>query len=395
MAPRPAAGGVGDGQLPVLDLQRFADGERTEPATPRRREQARQRGQVARSADLSLALAVLAAALILPRALPLAVSDVVDLAVRLWSGQEWSGELTPAQLWRLGRQALAALRGSALVVAVVAAVVLASQLVQVGFLLSGQALVPRWHRIDPLATLQRWFSWRSAVELAKGLAKAAAVAWAAWGAVAAVAQQAPRLSAMEPLEAAAWLGSVAVQAVGRMGLMLLVVGAADYAFQRWDFEQGLRMTRQEVLEEYRQVEGDPHVRARIRQRMRQLASRRMLQQVPRASVVVTNPTHVAVALAYEMERMAAPVVVAKGQDHMARRIVEVAVEHGVAVVENPPLAWALFESVEVGQPIPPELYRAVAEVLAYVYRARTRPRRPAGAGASRAGAAATGGGVRG
>ena len=369
------------GVAALFDLQRFADGERTEPATPRRREQARQRGQVARSADLSLALVVLAAALVLQAGARLVVGDVLRLSDRVWGGELWQAELTPSRLWAVAWEALTALRGVGLIAAGVAGVALLAQLAQVGVLATGYPLVPQWSRIDPLAGLRRLFSVRSVVELGKGLAKAAAVAWAAWGVIVPIVQEGPRLVEMGPVEVALWVGQLALRAVVRMGLVLLVIGVADYAYQRWEFEQGLRMSRRELLDEFRQTEGDPHVRARIRQRMRQLAARRMMQRVPQASVVVTNPTHVAVALEYDAERMDAPVVVAKGQELLAQRIVETALEHSVPVVQNPPLAWALYESVDVGQAIPPELYRAVAEVLAYVYRLRRMAASPARQGA--------------
>ena len=354
----------------LLDLQRFADAERTEPATPRRREQARQRGQVARSPDLGLGLAVLAAAWVLEPAVRWAVGDVMALTRRLWSPALWRQELTGPLVGQLARESLVALRGVAVVAVGMLAVGVLAQVLQVGFLASSHPLLPQWSRIDPLAGLRRLFSLRSAVELAKGLAKAAAVTWAAWGVVASLVQAGPDWMATSPIEAALQVGQLALSALARMGLMLLIIGVADYAYQRWEFEQGLRMSRREVIDEFRQTEGDPHVRSRIRQRMRQLVSRRMMQQVPQASVVVTNPTHVAVALRYEPDETEAPVVVAKGQELLARRIVELARQHAVPVVENPPLAWSLYQGVEVGQAIPPELYRAVAEVLAYVYRLR-------------------------
>lgn len=371
-------------ELPGLDLQRFADGERTQPPTPRRRQEARRRGQTARSADLSLAAVVLGGAVALSLAARWTVRDVQALGRAFWGGQLWGEELSFELLRLAALQGLAAMRGVALVAVLVAAVAAASQLAQVGFLVSGYPLVPQLARLNPLAGLQRLFSLRSVVELLKGLAKAAAVAWAGWGVVSQVVASGERLVAMEPLAAAAWVASLAQQELLRMGWVLLIVGAADYAYQRWEYEQSLRMSREEVKDEFRQSEGDPQVRARIRSRMRQLAMQRMMPGVARASVVVTNPTHVAVALAYEPQEMDAPVVVAKGLDWMARRIVETAERHGVPVVENPPLAWSLYEAVPIGQAIPPELYRAVAEVLAFVYRLRRTGPAAHGAGRSAA-----------
>lgn len=364
--------------LPALDLQRFADGERTEAPTPRRRQEARRRGQVARSVDLSMAVVALAGALALKGVAGLLASDARALAARFWGGAFWQSPLTDDALRQMGYLGLWAARGVAPLVGAVMLAALAAQVAQVGFVGSGTPLLPSLSRIDPVANLKRLFSLRSFVELVKSAAKALVVGWAAWGFIRRVTEASADLAAMELAEAAAWVADLAYQQMLRMGLVLLVIGSLDYAYQRWEYEQSLRMSRHELRDELKQTEGDPHVRGRIRSRMRQLAMQRMMQRVPRASVVVTNPTHVAVALEYDEARMDAPVVVAKGQDLVAQRIVEVARQHQVPVVQNPPLAWALFDAVPVGQAIPAELYRAVAEVLAYVYRLRRFGRQAAG-----------------
>ncbi|MBE3598008.1 MAG: flagellar biosynthesis protein FlhB [Limnochordaceae bacterium] len=360
-------------------MQRFADGERTEPATPRRRQEARKRGQVARSMDLTMALVILGGALMVRGVARLLIGDVRALGTRLWGGAFWEQDLTLDTLRQVGWAGLVSARGVVPFVVGVGLAGLAAQVAQVGFLASGTPLEPQLARINPVAGFGRLFSARSLVELAKSAAKALVVFWAAYGFIRDVVTGAGDMVGSDPLRAAAWVGELAYGQLLRMGLVLLVIGIADYAYQRWEYEQSLRMSRHELLDELKQSEGDPHVRSRIRSRMRQIAMRRMMQQVPRASVVVTNPTHVAVALAYEPDRMEAPEVVAKGQDWLAQRIVQTAREHGVPVVENPPLAWSLWDTAEVGQAIPPDLYRAVAEVLAYVYRLR----RPAGAAGRR------------
>ncbi|MEW6045939.1 MAG: flagellar biosynthesis protein FlhB [Bacillota bacterium] len=364
--------------LPPFDLQRFADGERTEPATPRRRQEARRRGQVARSMDLGMAVVALAGALVLKAAAGVLIGDAGRLASEFWGGAFWQQEMTVDTLRQMGWLGLAAARGVLPVVGVLVVAGLAAQIAQVGFLTSSTPLTPQLSRLDPLAGLRRIFSLRGAFELAKSAAKAVVVGWAAWRFIQQVVTAASDLVAMQVLAGAAFVAEVAFQELLHMGLALLVVGLADYAYQRWEYEQSLRMSRHELLDELKQTEGDPHVRGRIRSRMRQLAMQRMMQRLPNASVVVTNPTHVAVALEYDEARMDAPVVVAKGQDLMASRIIDAAQKFGVPVVENPPLAWALYDAVQVGQSIPPELYRATAEVLAYVYRLRRAGRRAAG-----------------
>ena len=154
----------------------------------------------------------------------------------------------------------------------------------------------------------------------------------------------------------------------KMALMLFVLGLFDYLYQRWEFERSIRMSKQEIKEEYKQMEGDPLVKRRIRQRQRELARKRMMSEVPKADVVITNPTHLALALQYDREIMEAPLLLAKGEGYIARKIREVAEEHKIPIVQNPPLAQALYREVEVGGEVPEAFYRAVAEVLAFVYR---------------------------
>lgn len=354
----------------TFDLQRFADGERTEPATPKRRQEARQRGQVARSADLTMALTSLGGALAVRAVVGLMTADVSALGKQFWGGAMWTEELTVEATMRIGMEGLLHSRALVPLVLAVAGVGLAVQLAQVGFLTSSTPISPHLSRIDPVAGLGRMFSGRALVELVKATAKALVVLWAAVGFIRTVVSSADDLVSSDPLRSAAWIGDLAYRELIRMGLVLLVIGVADYAYQRWEYEKSLRMSRHELLDELKQTEGDPHVRGRIRGRMRQLAQQRMMQRVPHATAVVTNPTHVAVALEYDEAKMDAPVVTAKGQDAVAQRIVQLAVRHGVPIVPNPPLAWSLYDAVEVGRAIPGDLYRAVAEVLAYVYRLR-------------------------
>ena len=158
----------------------------------------------------------------------------------------------------------------------------------------------------------------------------------------------------------------------RLAVMLFIIGLLDYAYQKWDFEKSIKMSKQEVKEEVKQTEGDPLIKSKIRQKQRELARKRMMASVPKADVVITNPTTLAVALMYDSEVMAAPQVVAKGKGLIARKIRELAEEHGVAIIENRPLAWALYESTEIGDEVPEKLYRGVAEILAMVYRLKKK-----------------------
>lgn len=353
-----------------FDLQRFA-GDRVMPATPRQRQRARERGSVARSTDFSGGLALLAAAGALALSGPAGVK-----AYGAWAAGVWGG-LGPAPLDAGGvvTLGLTGLRQAAGVAAPVLGAALAvgtlAAAAQTGFLFSGAALAPKFERIDPSQGLRRIFSRRSAVEFAKSLLKVGAVVAVAWGPVRGLVV--PLASGAVTLPQAAQLTFAAVVGVClRAAVALAVIGAADYFYQRYEHDQTLRMTRQQVRDEGRDTEGDPLLRSARRRRQRELARRRMLSDVRLADVVLANPTHVAVALRYDPERMAAPVVVAKGVASLAERIKAVARAAGVPVVENPPLARALHQGVALGRPVPAALYQAVAEVLAFVWRVRGR-----------------------
>ncbi len=342
--------------------------ERTEPATPRRREEERERGHVARSADLSSAVVLLAAVLALELSGRSLVGGIFSGAAGLLGGLGRVDGEGPNLLLQFGGAFTAALLGFLPFILVVVVAALGVNLLQVGFLFTGEPLVPRLDRLDPVAGLGRIFSTRAAARLLMGLFKVAAV-----GAVVGLTiwSERARLAGLGGLAFEGVLGAateimfvLSLRAV----LLLLVLAILEYGYQKWQYERDLRMSKQEVREELKRYEGDPRIRERRRAIQRQLAMQRMMQKVPTATVVITNPTHVAVALEYAPERMDAPVVVAKGAELVARRIREIALEHGIPIVERRDLARALYRGAEVGQSIPAALYQAVAEVLAYVYR---------------------------
>lgn len=352
-------------------MQQFAQ-ERTEAATPRRIQKARERGQVFKSAELVSAITLLAAYVSLAVAGPAVWHVLTQFSTDTW-GRLAAATLTPDDVHRLSLTVLMAVglaAGPVLLGSLVAG--MAANYAQVGFLFSLQPLVPDMGRLNPLSGLQRIFSRRSAVELLKAAVKTAIISLVAYSAVRGQLDRFP-LMLDQPIEAL--LGSVGAMVAAvmlRVGLAMLLVAGADYAYQRYEFHVQMRMTKQEIKEEYRETEGSPEVKSRIRRKQRELARRRMMQEVPRADVVVTNPTHFAVALRYDSAEMDAPQVVAKGQGYVAQRIREVAAEHDVPVVENPPLARTLYAAVEIGAGVPEDLYQAVAEILAYVYRLRAK-----------------------
>ncbi len=343
---------------------------RTEAPTLRRREEARQQGQVAVSAELSSGLLLLAG------------------IAALWFGAEHVGgglletlrgtlqefrpvELRPedaqtvfASLLNRGLELLGYFLGFMVVVG------LGVSALQVGFHVVPELALPNWGKLSPANGWSRLFSGAAGVRGLMAIAKASLVALLAlWilrgqgGHIASLGE-----ASLASIVATGW--GLAIRMALAIAAALVLVGVADYVFQRWRHEKALFMTRQELKEELKREEGDPHTRARIRKLQREMARKRMLDDVPRATVVITNPTHLAVAIRYERGVMPAPQVVAKGAGFIAERIKELARRHSVPVVERKPVAQALFKAVKVGQDIPTALYYAVAEVLAYVYRLR-------------------------
>jgi flagellar biosynthetic protein FlhB len=341
--------------------------DRTEPATPRRREEARERGQVARSADLSSAVVLLAAVLGLRFAGRPLIEGLFASASAVLGGLG-SIDDDPALLAsRFGGAFAAVLMGFLPFIGIVLAAAAAVNLAQVGFLFTAEPLKPDLDRVNPVSGLGRLFSLRSLVRLLGGLLKVAivgaVVGWTIWAERQNLAGLSDRSFEQIPGISVDLMQSLSLRAA----VALFVLALFDYGFQKWQFELDLRMTRHEIREELKRFEGDPKIRERRRTIQRRLALQRMMQGVPQATVVITNPTHLAVAVRYE-QLMDEPVVVAKGADKMALRIRETALEHGVPIVERKELARALYGAVEVGQAVPSALYKAVAEIIAYVYR---------------------------
>lgn len=340
--------------------------ERTEAPTPQRRQELRQQGRVPRSVEVQNAAALLGAFLgfgiFWQQVLPLLRTVARDSFASLDRG-----ELGPAELSGLAASwGVTFFRITLPVFATVWAAGMFAAFVQTGFLVTEGPLQPDLDRINPLKGLQRLFSPTALVELAKAVLKLGIVGFLAWSLVEARLGQFLTLPQLTLAASVALWGELALDVGIKSALCMLAVAGLDYGYQRWSFERQVRMTRQEVRESLRQTEGDPQVRARLRAQARRYARGRMLQAVPSATVVVTNPVHLAVALAYRPGEMAAPRVVAKGERLLAQRIRAVAQEHRVPVVENPPLAWALHRGAQVGDYIPTALYQAVAEVLAFV-----------------------------
>lgn len=240
--------------------------------------------------------------------------------------------------------------------------------VQTRFNVSFRSVKPKFSRLNPLSGIKKMFSLRNVIELVKNLIKIALLGVLLYIVIKGDVLQIARMLDIEPINSAVYMLNMVYDAVFKTCMLFVVVAFFDFLYQRWEYEKNLKMTKQEVKDEYKQTEGNPEIKSRIRGVQRQLATSRMMQKVPTADVVVRNPTHFAVALKYDPSRNGAPVVIAKGQDELALRIVKIAEESGVSVLENRPLARALYASCKLDQEIPSELYGAVAEVLVYLYR---------------------------
>ncbi|HEX6637424.1 MAG TPA: flagellar biosynthesis protein FlhB [Steroidobacteraceae bacterium] len=351
--------------------------ERTEQATPKRLQEARKKGQVPRSSELSVAAVSIAAALAIYALGQFVAAQFADLMRSSLSiGPETAmdtNRLWP-QLMNAGGRTIwiiLPILGATFVAA------LAAPLAIGGWNFSGQALVPQFSRMNPVSGFARMFSLRGLIELIKGLAKVFVVGIIAWVLLRALTPQIMGLSAEPVGNAIGHSASMASYALLILCMGLAIIAAIDVPYQLYQYGKELKMTRQEVREEYKESEGSPEMKGRIREAQQALARGRMMQEVPTADVVVTNPTHYAVALRYDEKKHRAPVVVAKGVELIALKIREIAAEHGVPVIEAPPLARALHKSVDLNREVPAALYITVAQVLTYVYQLKSARERGA------------------
>lgn len=247
-----------------------------------------------------------------------------------------------------------------------------ADLVQVKWKVSGKPLKPKFNRMSPVSGFKRIFSVNSLVELIKAILKIGLISYVAYQYLKNKVNQIYLLYDMSFTQALSVISNLITEMGIRISAVYCIIAAADFAYQKVKFTMDMRMTKQEVKDEYKEQEGDPQIKGKIRQKMQEVSRRRMMQNLPKADVVITNPTHYAVAIQYDLEIADAPIVLAKGADYMAKRIKEVARENEIEIVENKPLARMLYANVEVGDMIPPELYQAVADVLAYVYHLKGR-----------------------
>jgi flagellar biosynthesis protein FlhB len=344
--------------------------EKTEQPTERRLQEARRKGDVARSQEVPSAAVLLAglAALYFGSGFML---DRFFVLMKHYLGNLHAFEIVPANMnLLLGQSMLQAAAIMAPVMAAVLLAALAANYAQVGVLFTTEKLIPKFSKISPLAGTKRLLSKQMLANVVKSVAKLLIVGFVAYSEVKKAMPAMPSLMAREVSEIVSFMAGTAFWIFLKAALIIALLAALDYAFQRWQFKEKMKMTKQEVKEEAKMTEGDPLIKGRIRSIQMEMARKRMMAEVPTADVVITNPTHLAIALRYDAATMTAPTVVAKGAGLIAQRIREVAAEHDVPLVEDKPLAQALYKMVDLNGTLPEHLFQAVAEVLAYVYNLR-------------------------
>jgi flagellar biosynthesis protein FlhB len=343
--------------------------EKTEKPTAKKLSEARKRGGVPKSREVNASITCLGGGLAIYFSIDLIHFHTAQLLRELWGGgfqAALEANLNRSFFIQVSTHFFLMI---APVLAAIAILAVAANLAQVKFLLAWEAIKPDFSRMSPLKGVRNLFSLRSLVELGKSIFKLIIVGYVVYLVIQKESQFFFPLVQMELIDIAGITGTVAIKILVYASILMFSLSILDYYYQRWQFKKDQMMTKQEVKEEHKQSEGNPHVKARIRSLQRALARRRMMAKVPKADLVITNPTHYAVALAYNRD-MEAPKLLAKGRNLIAKRIIKIARKHQIPITQNPPLARALYLQVDVDQQIPVSLYRAVAKVLAYVYQQR-------------------------
>jgi len=357
----------------IINLQLFADEEeKTEPATPKKRQDVRKKGLVAKSNEVNSVIILILGFLALRLFTGYMVGEIFGFSRLMFSSNGVDNTLfTVDGIYKLSRNV--AITTVKICIPIFLAVMLGgltANYMQVGFLFSLKPIMPNLNRINPIEGAKRLFSKRALMELAKSLGKIAIIIYVAYSELRKQFETVPSLLELDLRSSVIIVGQTIFMVAMKISMVLVAIAALDYFFQRRDYEKNISMTKYELKQELKQTEGDPLVRGKIKDKQREMARRRMMQDVPKADVVITNPTVIAVALRYRQEEDVAPRVVAKGTGVIAQKIRELAGEHNIMLVENPPVAQMLYNHTDIGQEIPVELYQAVAEILAMVYRLR-------------------------
>jgi flagellar biosynthetic protein FliR/FlhB len=350
----------------------FASEDKTEEATPKKKSDARKKGQIPRSKEVGLTLTLITITLVISFLGGYVGNNFKALlTVFLGSNLNMTLDYNSVQkillisIWRI------ALTFLPVVVPIMITGVLASFL-QSGFLVSGEGIKPQFSKLNPIKGFKKMFSKRTFVELIKDILLISVIGYIGYNFISDNYLYILSFGNLSVFQIPLAFSKLVISIFFKITLLMLVISLADYIFQRYQYSQDLKMTKQEIKEEYKQQEGDPEVKSKIKQKQREMATRRMMQQIPSATVVVTNPTHIAVALRYEQGKDSSPMVVAKGQDNVALKIKEIAKENEVPIIENKALARLIYAEVEINAEIPVDMYEAVAEILALVYKLKKR-----------------------
>lgn len=356
--------------IPV-NLQFFSQ-EKTEKASPKKRQETRKKGQVAKSTDINTAIILLIVFIFL-WLIGGFVGEQITNMMRFMFQEFLLLILTPESVESLFIEL------SKQVVIIVAPIMLVSMLagvlsnyIQVGFLFAPEAISMKLSKLNPIEGFKRIYSIRAIVELLKSLLKIFLVGLVAFTILWMSIDQILVLSLIPITASLEFVSSLTIQIGIAVSILLVFLAVLDYMYQRYDHEKNIKMSKQDLKDEYKKTEGDPLIKSKIKEKQRQMAMQRMMQEVPKADVVITNPTHYAIALKYDGEKMDAPVVIAKGVDFIAQKIKGIAKQNEIITVENRPLARALYDQAEIGDEVPEDLFKAVAEVLAYVYRIKNQ-----------------------
>jgi len=352
-----------------MNLQYFA-GEKTEKATPKKKQESRKKGQVAKSNELASAVIFFLMFLMFFIIGPYIAEQFIQLYTKVLT-RYLTYEVSSASIGLIFTELLtniSLILAPVFLVALVGGV--AGNLVQVGFLLTGDPLKFKLERLNPIEGAKKIFSKRALVELLKSLLKITLVGYLAFSVLWNKKDDMLALYHYDLYEILIFVGGLLLELGIQTSILLIILAILDYIYQKYEYEKNLRMSKQDIKDEYKKTEGDPLLKSKIKERQRQMAMSRMMQAIPDADVIITNPTHFAIAISYKPEKMEAPKVVAKGMDYVALKIREIAKEHEIATVENKWLARTLYHEVEIGDVVPMELYQAVAEVLAYVYKVK-------------------------
>ncbi len=363
------------GRRLCFDLQLFAEGEKTEEPTAKKRADARKKGQVGKSQELNTAFVLLIGFFILKILWEYIYGEIANYTTYIYGHLMQSVDTETVLQLFIGIMIVLAKTVLPVMFAILI-MGLGINLFQVGLNFSTEAIEIKLDKLNPINGFGRIFSKRALVELVKSILKIIIIGFFLYNYLKDEIFVMPQFIYYDLGKSLEEISKIVFAMIFQVLAVIIILAVLDFSYQKWQTTQDLKMTKQEVKDEMKQSEGDPQIKGKIRQKQRQMAMARMMQEVPKADVIITNPTHYAVALQYS-QGMTAPAVLAKGQDFVAQKIKEIAKEHKVPIVENKPLARALFAAVEVGDMVPPELYQAVAEVLAYVYRLKHKRYRPA------------------